>query len=211
MKSVDDYEWDKYTKEYSDQIKNSVAIDNDLIVKNFVINGNTIKFVDNLHGNWKEVYHQVLVKKVKSVFECGCGSCQHLLNLSVINSDLKIAGCDLLQSQIDFGKEYYDVPNEILNNVKIMDFSKKYACKLVKDQYDFVFTQAVLMHICHDKAVNFIRNMLMISKKYLLMVERYEDHNYIAIIRKLEEELGLNLKIEMTHKYAKNGILVKRI
>ena len=49
---------------------------------------NELVFNDNLHPNWKELYHMIYKLDVESIFECGCGCAHHLINNQIINPNL---------------------------------------------------------------------------------------------------------------------------
>ena len=46
------------------------------------------------------------------------------------------------------------------------------------DISDFVFTQAVTMHLEHNKAKNMLINMGKLSSKYIFLIENWSKHNY---------------------------------
>jgi SAM-dependent methyltransferase len=186
----DEYNWENYTKEYSAQVldmeKNSGINGSDFLVKNWEIIDGKLIFHDNVHENWEGIYSAVHRCAPKTVFECGCGGMYHLKNIKTMFPDIEVAGCDLLQSQIDFGAKKFDIPDEILQKVQVCDFSRAGATNNF-DTYDFVFSHAVIMHISHNRAVKFFANMLSIAKKYVFLIEA-EQHNYMDLLCSIGQE-----------------------
>ena len=87
-KEVDDYDWNNYTPIYENQMHDpnrprNVSKGGELATEFEEKNGELV-FYDNLHDNWKEIYHQVHQLKVKTAFECGCGPGLHLRNIKKI-------------------------------------------------------------------------------------------------------------------------------
>jgi len=209
MKAYDDYNWDTYTTDdYESQVFNTLTQKDglDLIIKNFKRDSlGELVFEDNLHDNWKEVYHFVDKFNVNSVYECGCGSGQHLINLRIINPKLLIEGSDYSQSQIDLGKKYLNLSNyDIQDKLYTMDMTKDLPNNIGK--FDFVFTQAVTMHLRHSKALEFLKNMGKLSNKYILLIENINAHNYPNLIK---ESLP-DFEIVNEKKYINNTINLKR-
>jgi SAM-dependent methyltransferase len=192
----DEYNWEVYTKEYSAQVdemerlagKNGRAF----LVKSWDIkeDGN-IKFHDDLHDNWMCIYSAIHRLKPKSVFECGCGGMYHLKNIKTLFPNIDVSGCDLLQTQIDFGTKKFAIGRDILDNVKVKDFSLPNAIDDL-EVYEFVFTQAVMMHLSQQKVLGFMRNMLQISSKYVFFVEG-DQHNYTELLAKIGEDKRWNV------------------
>lgn len=209
MKAYDDYNWETYTTDdYESQVFNTLTQKDglDLIIKNFKRDHlGELVFEDNLHDNWKEVYHFVDKFNVNSVYECGCGSGQHLVNLRIINPKLLIEGSDYSQSQIDLGKKYLNLSNyDIQDKIYTMDMTKDLPNNIEK--FDFVFTQAVTMHLRHSKALEFLKNMGKLSNKYILLIENINAHNYPNLIK---ESLP-DFEIVNEKKYINNTIILKR-
>lgn len=186
-KPEDEYEWSGYTKEYSQQLADIKAHDGqDFFITDYMLNlvglfekelpKTALKFVDNLHDNWKQIYETAFrhVQHIQSIYEVGVGGGYHLKNLHKLFPKAWIAGCDLLQTQIDFAKEFSQLPPEIMENIELRDFTKDYVLPM---QYDFVFTQAVIMHMSTEHAKAALLNMAKASKKYIFLVEGVANHD----------------------------------
>jgi len=202
----DEYDWNTYTEEYRAQAKlvaNSDHQGSEALVKNSYTTKNGIIYKDNLHGNWKNIYSSIHKLKPSSVFECGCGGMHHLHNIKTLMPNINVFGCDLLKSQLDWGKNFWRISDNIVKNVKVLDFSNKDVTKNLF-KYDFVFSQAVIMHISHKKALQFVKNMTQIAKKNICIVEG-DQHDYIELME-LVGELD-NFSVE---RLAYNAILFNR-
>lgn len=213
IKENDEYKnWENYTEDYSNQIANEMSKVHSLFITKFQIHYGNIWFrdADNLHPNWKEIYNFVIEKKIQSVFECGCGSGQHLKNINIINPSVELNGCDLLQSQLDFGINGLHIEPFILKNVTTTDLSIDGAYQKFNKTVDMVYTQAVLMHLNTTKAISFLTNMLMLSHKYVLLIERPNDHDFLAYFDLIKEKTGLKFDVSYTDRYIKTGIILTK-
>jgi len=184
----DEYHWPAYTKEYAEQVKhieNAPHLRRSFVVKQSKLTDNGFEFKDNFHPNWMQIYNSIYQcdPRPKTVFECGCGGLYHLYNIKTFFPDIEVAGCDLLQSQIDFGASKFNISPSILNNVKVVDFASDNAHKKL-DKYDFVFSHAVMMHLSKNKAIKFLNNMINISNKYIFFIEG-DQHNYVELLKQL--------------------------
>lgn len=207
MKTYDCFDWENYTQShYEKEMLMLIQQHNlDLIIKNFLNNENEIEFRDNLHPNWKELYHRVNKLDVKSVYECGCGCAHHLINIFKIKNNIEIGGCDYSQNQINLGKKYFDLDKyEFSKKLKVIDLTKE--LESVDETYEFVFTQAVVMHLSHDRAIKFLSNMGKLSNKYIFLIENTTYHNFDEMISQVLPEFE---RIEVDKKYIDSSILLK--
>jgi 2-polyprenyl-3-methyl-5-hydroxy-6-metoxy-1,4-benzoquinol methylase len=206
----DEYNWQVYTEEYSAQVdemeRTAGPNGSDFLIKNFTVNDDGIEFHDNLHGNWKQLYSTLYSCQPNSVFECGCGGMYHLKNVRKILPEVEIGGCDLLQTQIDFGRKKFDVPDDIMKNVSVRDFTQPDATEGLS-QYDFVYSHAVILHLSHDNAVKFLKNMTKIAKKNIFFIEGPQ-HNYFELLKLTGEDE--NFDIEKLEGGNKNAFLLHR-
>lgn len=184
QKLNDEYKWDNYTKEYSNQLQQIERDDNQtFFIKDYEEKDGKLIFKDPLHENWMEIYAAAYKLKPESIFECGFGGCYHLKNLHKILPDAKISGCDLLQTQLDFGVQFSEIPDSIKENLKIMDFTQT-SLKYDMGQHEFVFSQAVVMHLSTQRGKQFLKNMGKLSSKYIVMLEGYRNHeDFFGMVR----------------------------
>lgn len=202
----DEFSWDKYHTEYSAQIT-EMQKNTDLFIKQIVeVSDNGLVFRDNLHPNWKDLYNAIYQLNPKSVYEVGCGSGQHLANIHTILSDCELHGCDISLNQLNFGQDELNIDKSIFDNVTVDDFSLIKIDKML-NQYDVVYSHAVLMHVNAVRAKSMLLNMLEISKKYVVIIERSHVHNYEKII----DTLNIKTIVIKPTKYGTNLHLIEKI
>ena len=183
MKTKDDYDWSRYTRTYLweiDHIRKDEQLD--FLVQKSHVEGNELVFEDPLHENWKELYFQIHRLRPRSVLECGCGGCYHLYNIRKLMPDVEVNGCDLLASQIETaaaGK--LQVPEDIRRRVIVTDFSEPAAPVVIGRKFDLIYSHAVIMHLQHAKAVQFLKNMMELAGQYVLLVENPALNDFPAI------------------------------
>lgn len=182
-KLYDCFNWDNYTRsDYFSQIVDTVMKENTMIISEPIIENGEPIFKDNLHTNWKEIYHQVIKSKAASVLEVGCGCAHHLINLHKLNPNLELHGIDYSQEQIDVGYKLFSLQDYAFKkNIKVQDFTKDIGD--VQPQYDVVYTQAVTMHLAHERAIRFIKNMGKLAKSKIVMVENITHHDYDQLFK----------------------------
>lgn len=205
-KLEDEYVWKNYTPEYSDQLRGMVKNEGfDFFVRNYTLKGDgSLFFMDNLVSNWKELYSQIHKLKPESVFEFGCGACYHLRNIMTICPDIKVSGADYLESQINFGREFFPEDLEFPSDVSVRDLTRD-----VTDlpKADLVYSQAVVMHLNSEKAVKMLRNMGTIAQKYIVMVEGVRNHeNWYDLVKYALPDW----EMEITVEYIDYGIILKK-
>lgn len=198
----DEYNWEVYTQEYSAQVdemeRTAGKNGRDFLVKSWDFKpSGEIDFHDDLHGNWKGIYSAIHELKPKTVFECGCGGMYHLKNIKTLFPEVVVGGCDLLQTQIDFGAKKFNISQDILQNVSVKDFTQPDATDGL-GMYDFVFSHAVMMHLSQERGLKFLRNMIKISRKYIFFVEG-QQHNYMELLVSLKEHKNWSVIRPPTH------------
>lgn len=208
IKINDEYNWSEYTKEYSEQIKTIAEKENDLFITEYEIVDGEIQFKDKLHNNWKEIYSTAYRLKPKSIYECGCGMGMHLRNLkSILPETTRIGGCELLPSQVALGMLEYGLYGNIYSNIDYIDFTNTMDVLKFIPKSEFVFSQAVIMHLSTDNALQFLINMGLISTKYIMLVEGVKNHeNWYDMVK----ECLPDFEFQLTSKYIDYGILLTR-
>lgn len=209
MKTKDDFNWDTYTSQYYEkemkvefQAKGIPLI----ITEPKFNDNNEVEYVDNLHPNWKELYHIIYKLGVGSIFECGCGCAHHLINSKILNPDLICNGCDYSQSQINVGRKHFSLDKyDFYDRLKVIDLVNDDISSIGK--HEFVYTQAVTMHLSYDKAKKFLSNMNKLSSKYMYLIENISAHDYDKLIPEVFPEFEV---VEHTGKFIDYGILLKR-
>lgn len=182
MKKYDDFDWDKYTEvHYLNEIDIMVREGYDFKIKNSYVENGELVLKEILHPNWLAIYSFIVKNNISSVFEAGCGGCYHLYNIKKLLPEIVVAGCDISSKQIEYAAKLLDIPKDILDNVKIFDFSTRaiFNYDFPRKSYDLVYTQAVLMHLENKKAIRFIYNMKELANKYILMLENQSyEHDF---------------------------------
>lgn len=206
MKEKDEYIWKDYTPEYKAQLEEIKRDDcQDFFITSFDVNFNDreLLFKDNLHPNWKQLYHAAFKLNPSSIFECGCGAGYHLKNLSTILPLSSVSGCDLLESQLNFAKGFSDLGDNI--KTEVLDLTLPIG---PDRQYEFVYSQAVVMHLSTENAIAFLTNMKALSKKYVFLVEGIKNHeNWNDLVKSV---FGDEWEFSLTDKYIDYGILLTR-
>jgi SAM-dependent methyltransferase len=207
MKLVDDWDWSKYTE--SDYIPQYTEVTQDHLFDLFIsedgiyYSDGEIKFKDKLHANHMEIYTAIYNLKPKSILECGTGGCYHLKNIWRILPEAEIYGCDISQAQLDFGKKISDLPRHIEDNLFLLDISRDVATRT----FEFVFTQAVIMHLSTVRAMNALFNIRDMSEKYVMLMENGTCHEKWELMIEM-----VFVGWEMSHpsKYVKEAILLTK-
>jgi len=208
VKTQDCFNWDSYTESYYENEMSMLSekYNLDLIIDNFDIENNEIVFKNNLHNNWMELYHQIHKLKVSSVYECGCGCAHHLINIYKIDNNIDIGGCDYSQNQIDLGKKYFNLDSyPFKEKLKVIDLTND--LYEIDKTYEFVFTQAVVMHLSYDRAKKFLSNIKKITNKYIFLIENINYHDFNQLISEVLPEFE---KVDLDKKYVDYAILLKR-
>jgi len=177
----DDFNWDNYHNNYSNQLKNSEdEVTQKLKQNEFEVINGKLKFNCNppLNYNAELLYKVIYDLNPNTIFEVGCGGGDHMYNLLKIMPEKDIKGSDLLPKQLEFleerspelkGKTY--VNDITLGPVPINEL---------------VYTQAVTMHIQKgDRHLDALINMFKASTKYVILMENWERHNYYEDIKNL--------------------------
>jgi trans-aconitate methyltransferase len=202
-KTEDEYNWAVYTAEYSAQLNEIKRDDNnDFFISTFEQDGDGLSFGGNLHNNWKEIYEMAYRLKPKTILETGCGGCYHIKNLSVLLPESEISGCDLLRTQLEFGRTFSELPD------RIKTWQHNMTSGPPAGQYEFVFSQAVVMHLSTENARLMLSNMKAASTKYVMMVEGVKNHaNWYDLVK---EVFGPDWEFSQPNKYVTNSILLTK-
>lgn len=211
FKPDDEYDWTLYPGEYAKQLEEIKQNDGQEFFITEILPGinldnneRTIKFKNNLHNNWKEVYHQAYRLNVKSVFEVGVGGGYQIKNIKKILPDAEVCACDITEGQIEKARSFSELSDEQMKNIKLLDFTTFFP---VDRQYEFVFSHAVVMHQGTANAIAMLRNMARISSKYIMLVEGVANHeNWYELVKAVLPDWDF----ELTAAYIDYGILLTR-
>lgn len=184
----DTFNWDKYhlhfrgemveaTKIYSIKLtKDDYKLTNNQLVK---VNSN----IKDFHPLHVITYETMLQLNPESIFELGCGHGMHLYNMQVLRPELRLAGIDRSAKQIEFLRETFP---ELRAEINVKDATIPFE-ESMHAQYDLSFTNAVIMHIhFEDTHKTALANLFNISKKYVILAEKWKNHNIMADIKELQ-------------------------
>jgi SAM-dependent methyltransferase len=206
-KRKDDWDWSQYTMQ--DYMKQIIEVYRDKLFEYFIspdgiwFSDRGIEFRDNLHPNCKQIYATAYEVQPKSVLEVGCGGCYLLKNLSVILPDAEIFGIDISRNQIEMGKWFSRLPPALVNNLSLMDITKTAPNRT----FDFVYTQAVIMHMSSDKVVDALKNIKKVANKYVLLVEARQHPNWIENLKAVFDGWTLSYP----DRYPQDGVLLTKV
>lgn len=180
----DDFDWESYTADsYERRLVGVVEKQNQAVAEAGELRfdaqtGCVIKTGRPLHPNQHLIYEAIGQLQPKSVHEVGCGAGDHLSNAIPLYTDIKFSGSDRGVSQLELARSRHASLKDNLGLQDItMSFSKHWP------QTDMVYSQAVLMHI-HTAVSHFVAltNMVNMSKRYVLLMENYQCHNFVEDI-----------------------------
>lgn len=194
IQNKDDFEWSEYNKAYTRQVS-EVEKENTLILpegRYSIVEGKIIldPSLLPLNPNSKLLYETIYGLKPQSLFEVGFGGGDHLSNIKKLLPEAEINGCDLLEDQMRF---LYSRHPELKTSANLLIHDITASPPAIN--VDLVYTQAVIMHIQKDnRHLNAIRNIFRISKKYVVLMENWNNHNFFDDILKISREQGFPWK-----------------
>ena len=179
----DEILWNTYSNVHQQELID-LSVNFDLIINSFHIENDELIINDRLHDNWREIYYQVWKLNVNSVFEVGCGSGQHLINLRRMNDKIILTGCDISFNQLLIGCRFFDLHKyDFASNLSVENFAALNPDSLLMMPCEFVFSQAVVMHLSTINAAIFLNNLKLKSSKYILLLDSKANHsNYKELI-----------------------------
>jgi len=185
LKEYDDYAWSDYTPTYADTHANWKDGEHYLRDGDFEITPDGITFKVPICANIKQVIHQIFLHRanIRSVYECGCGAGWNSANVLKVFPDIDVNGSDINPEQFVFGRKHFaehgyaDLPG-FHDQLAVVDFSSPDAPEHVGLKHDFVFCQAVTMHLADERAIQFIKNMMALSNRYVMLCENSAWQDY---------------------------------
>ncbi len=200
----DDFDWDNYTKDsYQRRLieggteSELLAVPGDL---EFDAGSGVVSTAKpRLHMNSLTIYEAIGQLQPNSVHEVGCGGGVHVGNAAVLFPEIPMSGGDRSTEQLKLAlQQHKNLQGRVFEQDITMPLSKHWP------KADFVFTQAVLMHI-HTAVSHFVAlsNLVAISNKYVFLMENFQCHNFVQIIRALAD--GGHFVWPETHVYEFTG------
>ena len=203
VKTWDDFDWSAYTEWYRNQYEDIVG--NCGIA--FVLEEGVDLEASTVHTNAKEIYEAIGRLKPDSVFECGCGPGHHLWNIQKLYLGITVGGCDITQSQLDLGVELFSFTPDFCSKLSVIDFTRESAT-VELGEWDFVFTQAVTMHLAFDRAAQFLKNVSVLRPRWVMLMENRNYHDYDKLVK---ESLPDFVQCDWTPRYNDHAILLENM
>ncbi len=201
----DDFNWESYTADsYERRLVGVVEKGNQAVAKegelSFDAASGTVKTSTRpLHPNQQLIYEAIGQLQPGSVHEAGCGAGDHVANAINLFPEITFSGSDRGATQLDLPVNRHP---ELQGMVGLQDLTMPYSHKWPK--VDFVYTQAVIMHI-HTAVSHFVAlsNLVAMSNKYVLLMENYQCHNFVRDVQSLWQ--GGHLDWDSLHIYRFDG------
>ena len=189
----DDFTWSRYHKIYEgEMIEGEKHFTFKLSDNDFLVEGRNLRIKrlpKPLHPNYELLYKIIFSLRPASIFEVGCGRGDHLSNLKKIffKANLKktkFSGSDLLENQI---KKLYERNPELKKFAKI--FVHDITTSPLPKMEELIYTQTVIMHLQKkNNHLDALRNIFQSSKKFVVLMENWERHNFYEDIKKISKE-----------------------
>ena len=171
IKYHDDFEWqNQYPAAHAAQTK---QIEEDLLfelpIGSTIENGKVVipKHINgDVHINHRTIFETIIEKSPESVFEVGFGYGNNLVGINRILPKIKLHGCDISYRQHYEAKQRYGECNSF--DLVVSDFLE---LDIPDNSFDFVFSQAVIMHMSTERAMKSLEKMVRISKKWIMSTD----------------------------------------
>lgn len=201
----DDFDWDNYTADsYERRVKGDIETQFEAVLDKDQATFDADTGKVNVTGGGMHPNHLLLLEAIgqlqpKSVHEVGCGGGDHVANGKTLFPDIKFSGGDRGQTQLDLAKKRHPhLSDSVLLQDLTMPLSRHWP------RAELVYSQAVLMHI-HTAVSHFVAlaNMVNMSDRFVVLVENYQCHNFVAETLALHE--GGHLDWPKLHIYRFEG------
>lgn len=201
----DDFDWDNYTADsYHRRLKGDVeseyrAISRPGQLRFDAASGAVVSDGAAIHPNQQLILEAIGQLAPRSVHEVGCGGGDHIASAAALFAGLEVSGGDRGATQLDLALARHP---QLKGRIGLQDITMPYS--RAWPGADLVYTQAVIMHI-HTAVSHFvgIANMVRMARKYVLLVENRQCHNFVRDIRGLFE--GGHLAWDSLHMHLFEG------
>lgn len=185
-KITDDFDWKTYHLHYRGELE-EISKSHTLVLKkgDYIFDKGILRKNNEnilpLHPNHRLLYETILQLSPQSLLEIGCGGGDHLHNISILASAIKLFGLDLSAEQLSFLKERHP---EL--NAEVKQFDITLPLPYCTPKVDIAYTQAVIMHIKTGNGhLVALFNMFNISTKQVILMENWKSHNFMEDINYL--------------------------
>lgn len=191
----DDFSWDTYTRDsYYQQLTQEIeaGYTTQLSKVPFSVRDGKIELPEDvkpIHPKHLVIYKAVLALTPDSLFEFGFGGGDQLANFRVLLPRAELGGVDIGDTQRQLAlqrneRELTDPDAPVWLDIRDMTLAN--AADDLADRAEFVYCQAVLMHIHGaDRHRRFIANMWKVSRRYVMIVENWARHDYVEDLQSL--------------------------
>lgn len=201
----DDFDWENYTSDsYARRLERDVesryqarGAPEDVTFDD--ASGELVTGGVEMHPNHTLILEAIGRLKPGSVHEVGCGGGDHVARGQQVFPAVTFSGGDRAQSQLNLALSRHPALEGRLGIQDItMPFSSAWP------EADLVYTQAVIMHI-HTAVSHLVAlsNLVRSARRYVLMVENLQCHNFLADVRSLAD--GGHLSWDDVHAYRFDG------
>jgi ubiquinone/menaquinone biosynthesis C-methylase UbiE len=171
IKIQDDYEWQNvYPASHFQQTQ---QMENDGTLFELPVN---VQIINNkvfipipgkdIHINHRIIFEKIIELKPKSVFEVGFGYGNNLVGIHRLLPEIELSGCDISWKQHYMALQRYPECKNF--NLIVGDFLE---LDIPDNSFDFVYSQAVIMHMSTERAMLALEKMVRISKKYVMSTD----------------------------------------
>jgi ubiquinone/menaquinone biosynthesis C-methylase UbiE len=170
VKLQDDFEWQnvypsahfQQTQQLEQDILFEIPIGS--IIENGKVHISTIG--KDIHINHRMIFEKIIEVLPQSVFEIGFGYGNNLVGIHRLLPQIELSGCDISWKQHYMALQRYEECKKF--NLVVGDFLE---LDIPDNSFDFVFSQAVLMHMSTERAMRSLEKMVRISKKYIMSTD----------------------------------------
>jgi len=182
-KQADDYNWETYYIRYGKQATKFSKLHTQILTNdNFEFVNGKISLKRGylpLHDNHRLLYETICELDPETVMEFGCGWGDHIHNISKLKNTIRVCGVDIGIEQLKILCRRHPHLSEC---VKQLDITNEYLP--IDNQYDIVYTQAVLMHLqTNNNHISALKNMFKLAKRQVLLIENFNCHDFYSDVK----------------------------
>ena len=208
-KIVDDFPWQSYTSDdYKNQYLEIATNFNLLVEEDESLDTHEKLEQSNIMFGVKELYRNLVSIEANSILEIGAGSGVNLINLSRLLPEVEIFGIELLASQVALGRETF---GENFPETKIIVDNFLEMNVTPDQQFDVVFTNAVIMHLSKKSALKMLELMISKARKFVLLHENLDlSHEFDQLLEILQKKYEISYEIVRIANTQGGIIIIKK-
>lgn len=170
IKQHDDFEWQNVYPashlQQTQQLEQSILFElppDVIIVDGKIVIPNGDK---DMHINPRIIFEKIIEVSPQSVFEVGFGYGNNLVGIHRLLPQIELNGCDISWKQHYMALQRYGECKKF--QLIVGDFLE---LDIPDNSFDFVYSQAVIMHMSTERAMIALEKMVRISKKYVMSTD----------------------------------------